>query len=256
MATAERAMTPDRVTEEAGYIKRFDVHQIVQHAGMIASFIVLAVTGLPMKFATWSLSQWWIGALGGYDSVRTIHHLAAYIMVFICLYHAVYLFINIVIRKKPFPRRMVPSRQDIRDFYHEMLYYFGKRPEPPHFDRFNWRQKFDYWAIFWGMPVMGLSGFILMFPVLVTDFLPGWVVPVALVAHSHEAILAVAWIVIVHFFFSHMLPGLFPLNKVIFTGKTTRKIYAHEHPLEYRRIAGDAGRPESGEGEAPAEEAS
>lgn len=80
------------------------------------------------------------------------------------------------------------------------------------------------------------SGFILMFPVLVTKILPGWTVPVAHVAHSDEALLALSWIVIMHVFFTHLSPGIFPLNTSIFTGKVSHKQYQHEHALEYERI--------------------
>ena len=72
------------------------------------------------------------------------------------------------------------------------------------------------------------SGFILMFPVLATKILPGWVVPTALVAHSHEAMLALLWIVGIHIFFSHFSPSVFPMNTVIFTGKMKREKYREE----------------------------
>ncbi len=110
------------------------------------------------------------------------------------------------------------------------------RKEKPEYDRFNWREKFDYWAIFWGMPVMAGSGFVLMYPVLVTRFLPGWVVPASLIAHSDEAMLALTWIFMVHIFFNHFAPGVFPINTSIFTGKATKERYQREHPLEYARL--------------------
>ncbi len=112
----------------------------------------------------------------------------------------------------------------------------GLRKELPRFGRFNWREKFDYWAIFWGMPVMAGSGFILLFPVLATKYLPGWAVPVALTAHSHEALLALGWIFLIHVFFNHFSPGVFPLNKSIFTGKVPEERYRLDHPLEYEKM--------------------
>jgi cytochrome b subunit of formate dehydrogenase len=135
---------------------------------------------------------------------------------------------------------MVPSVQDFVIFFHEFGYFIGLTKEKPQYDRFSWREKFDYWAIFWGMPVMAGSGFILMYPVVVTKFLPGWVVPAALVAHSDEAMLALTWIFLVHIFFSHFTPGVFPINTSIFTGKVTGERYRHEHPLEYERLMGPA----------------
>jgi cytochrome b subunit of formate dehydrogenase len=131
---------------------------------------------------------------------------------------------------------MIPSSEDFVKLFQELGYFLGLRKEKPRWDRFNWREKFDYWAIFWGMPVMAGSGFILMYPVLVTKFLPGWVVPTALVAHSDEAMLALIWIFLVHTFFNHFTPGVFPINTSMFTGKVPKERYRREHPLEYERL--------------------
>jgi formate dehydrogenase subunit gamma len=219
-------------------ITRFDVHQIIQHAGLMTSFILLVVTGLPLKFSTLGISQWWILVWGGLDTTRSVHHFAAWMMAFVSLYHVVYLLYSLLVLKKPFPIGMLPSRNDAIQYYHEMAYYLGIKKEKPLVGRFNWKEKFDYWAIFWGIPVMFVSGFIMMYPVLITKFLPGWVVPAALVAHSDEAMLALIWIFLVHIFFNHFSPGIFPLNTSIFTGKVARERYQREHSLEYEKLLG------------------
>lgn len=225
-------------------IRRFDNHQRVQHASLMVSFTVLVLTGLPLKFSSWAISQWWTGLWGGVEVTRSAHHLAAYIIVAVCIYHLVYLGYNLFIRKKPFPVQMIPSRQDFTDLIQELMYFVGLKKEKPEFDRFNWREKFDYYAIFWGMPVMAGSGFILMYPVLATRFLPGWMVPAALYAHSDEAMLALCWIFFVHIFFNHFSPGIFPMNKSIFTGKVSRERYQKDHALEYERIVAAESKPE------------
>jgi formate dehydrogenase gamma subunit len=222
-------------------IVRFDIHQRIQHAVMMVSFILLAFTGLPLKFHDWSVSQWWIGFWGGVESTRAVHHFAAWVMVFDCVYHLLYIGYTTLILKRPLAIKMIPTIQDFRDFFQEIGYFLGVVREKPRFDRFNWREKFDYWAIFWGMPIIGISGFIMMYPVFVTKFLPGWVVPAAFVAHGDEAVLAVAWIFLVHFFFNHLAPGVFPLNTSIFTGKVPRERYRREHPLEYERLSSSGG---------------
>ena len=168
--------------------------------------------------------------------MRSIHNFAAWMMIAVCIYHIVYLLYTILILKKPFPVKMIPGTQDFKMFYQEILYFTGVRKEKPLADRFNWKEKFDYWAIFWGMPVMVISGLILMYPVWATGFLPGWFVPAALVAHSDEAMLALIWIFMVHIFFSHFSPGIFPINTSIFTGKVPKERYQKDHPLEYARL--------------------
>ncbi|MDO8568037.1 MAG: cytochrome b/b6 domain-containing protein [Dehalococcoidales bacterium] len=236
MATVAGTAALEKSKARTEKIARFDVHQILQHIGLMTSFILLVFTGLPLKFHEAQLSQWFAGILGGIETTRTIHHLAAYVMVFVCLYHGIYLIYTLSILKRPFPVKMIPNIQDFMNLFHEMLYFTGLLKTRPQFDRFNWREKFDYWAIFWGMPVMAGSGFILMYPVLATRYLPGWIVPASLIAHSDEAILALTWIFLVHIFFNHFTPGYFPLNTSIFTGKLSVDHYQREHPLEYEKI--------------------
>lgn len=241
MAVVTETLPLEKARTQA--IRRFDVHQIIQHAGLMVSFILLVITGLPLKFHTLAISQWWTALWGGVEATRSVHHFAAWVMVAVCFYHVVYLIYTIGVRKRPFPIKMVPTRDDLTKLAQEMQYFVGLKKERPQYDRFNWREKFDYWAIFWGMPVMGGSGFVLMFPVLATRYLPGWVVPAALVAHSDEAMLALSWIFFVHVFFNHFTPGNFPMNKSIFTGKLSRERYEIDHPLEYERISTDERSP-------------
>ena len=214
-------------------IPRFDIHQRLQHLGLMTSFIMLVITGLPMKFFGVGASVWWAGVWGGVENLRASHHFFAYMMVAVCVYHILWLMYQGLVLKKPVHRKMVPSRYDATTLVQEIKYFVGISKVRPKFDRYAWREKFDYWAIFWGMPIMAGSGFILMYPVLVTKYLPGWAVPVSYIAHSDEAMLALLWIFVVHIFFAHLSPATFPMNKAIFTGSMTKTQYIHEHELEY-----------------------
>lgn len=231
------------VAEKEEAIVRFDIHQRLQHLLMMGSFLVLAFTGLPQKFSDWPISQWWVSTLGGIDNVRQAHRIAAFVMVFDCLYHVGYILYNTLVFKKPLPVWMFPNLKDARDFFQDVRYFLGLSNREPKFGRFSYREKFDYWAIFWGVPIMAISGFVLMFPVLVTKVLPGTAVPIALVAHSDEALLAIGWIFIVHFYFSHLAPRVFPVNTSIFTGKLAKSRYQAEHPLEYEEKMAAPGGP-------------
>ena len=230
ISTAKPAVR-ERVGQD--HVVRFDVHQIVQHVALVTSFVLLALTGLPLKFADWGISQWWIGVWGGIETTRNIHQFAAWLMVADCVYHLGYLGISTAVLKRPLPVAMIPTPKDGLDLFQEIRYFLGLSRERPLFGRFDWKAKFDYWAIFWGMPVMVLSGFIMTYPVFVTKLAPGWLISIAYVAHTDEALLAIGWIFIVHFFFNHFSPGVFPLNKSIFTGRVPRERYQREHPLEY-----------------------
>ncbi len=214
------------------YVVRFDLHQRIQHVLMFSSFIVLALTGLPQKFASLAISQQFIAALGGLEATQVVHHVAAMVMIFDGVYHLAYLFYSIGVRRKVQALQMIPSLKDFRDMLHMMAYFVGARKTKPRFGRFSYLEKFDYWAVFWGMMVIGGSGLVLMFPVQLSRIVGGPVIPVALAAHSDEAVLAVGWIFLVHLFYAHVHPSVFPFNKSIFTGRVPLERYREEHPLE------------------------
>jgi len=222
-------------------IRRFDVHQRLQHFLMFSSFIVLAITGLPQKFSTNELSQWWIGTLGGLDNVRMIHHIAGFTMLADCLYHVLYLFYRVGIQGKLEPLRMIPTLKDVEDAVQSFAYFLGMSKEKPRFDRFSYLEKFDYWAVFWGIAMIGTSGLILAFPAYASHYIPGEAIRLAQIAHSEEALLAVGWIAVVHLFYVHLAPHEFPFNTSIFTGNVPRRHYKELHPLEYERIVAAEG---------------
>ena len=230
-----------RSTTEDAKVVRFDTHQRIQHFFMMSSFIVLALTGLPQKFSELGVSQWWVASLGGLETVRTIHHVAGFIMLTDCAYHLGYLTYRIGVQRRFDCFQMVPTFKDLREGLQTVLYFLGLAPEKPKFGRFSYLEKFDYWAVFWGIVVIGGSGLILMFPVAVTSVLPGQAVSVALVLHTDEAILAAGWILIMHMFNVHLAPWVFPFNPAIFTGKMSARRYAEDHPLEWARLEAAGG---------------
>jgi cytochrome b subunit of formate dehydrogenase len=236
------------------HVVRFDQHQRVQHVLMMSSFIVLALTGLPQKFGDLALSQWWVSTLGGLETVRWIHRSAGFVMLSDCLYHLCYLGYRMGVQRQLGPLRMVPGPKDLRDVVQTMLHFLGVAPEKPKFDRFSYLEKFDYWAVFWGIAMIGGSGLVLMFPVRATGFLPGQANPAALAIHSDEAVLAVGWILAMHMFNAHLAPWIFPFNSSIFTGRVSARRYALEHPLEWARIASDGRVPEPLPAQTPAAE--
>ena len=113
-------------------------------------------------------------------------------------------------------------------------WFFGKGPRP-RFDRYSYMEKFDYWAVFWGVAIIGGSGLLLWFPEFFAKLLPGWAFNVATIIHSDEALLATAFIFTIHFFNVHLRPEKFPIDNVIFTGRATTEYMKEEHPLEYER---------------------
>ncbi len=213
---------------------RFNRVQRAEHLLMFIAFTTLVVTGLPQKFYTAGLSDLIVGALGGIESIRVIHRLFAAIFIVESTFHLLYLGYLLAAGRRPFG--MVPTFKDVRDFYGRMLYFLGRRPEPPAAERFDYREKFEYWGIVWGAGLMIVTGLILVFPVQATFLLPGEFVPAARDAHGGEALLALLVIVIWHLYNAHLSPHVFPIDTVIFTGKVSETRMREEHPLELERI--------------------
>ncbi|MFQ5583857.1 MAG: cytochrome C, partial [Calditrichia bacterium] len=115
------------------------------------------------------------------------------------------------------PDSMMFNRQDLKDFGATMKWFLGPGPKPSYGRRTYW-EKFDYFAVFWGVAVIGLSGLMLWFPEYFTNLLPGWFINIAQIIHSDEALLAVGFIFTIHFFNTHLRPESFPMDLVIFTG--------------------------------------
>jgi formate dehydrogenase subunit gamma len=223
---------------ESHSFERLTLFQRAQHLTMVISFTLLAVTGLPMRFpdTPWLASVY--GVFGGLARARWVHRGAAVLMIAIGVVHLCYL-VALLIRSR-FEFRvawpMLPAWKDARDWWETSLYYFGFRRTLPKYDRFSFREKFDYFAVFWGLPVMMCSGLVLWFPVFFGNMLPDLAIPIAYIAHSDEAILAVSAIVVWHFYNVHYSPDKFPMSWVWLTGRISEHDIQREHPLEYERL--------------------
>jgi cytochrome b subunit of formate dehydrogenase len=128
--------------------------------------------------------------------------------------------------------------------YKQFKWFFGLGPRPV-FDRWTYWEKFDYWAVFWGMAIIGGSGLLLWFPFFFGQLLPGWMFNIATLVHGEEALLAVGFIFTIHFFNGHLRPDKFPMDTVVFTGRISEHELKTERPLEYARLAASGGLGES-----------
>jgi cytochrome b subunit of formate dehydrogenase len=130
---------------------------------------------------------------------------------------------------------MMPTMQDWRDFVAHNKWFFGKG-DKPNFDRWTYWEKFDYFAVFWGVFIIGFSGLIMWFPEWFTQFAPGWIINVALIIHSDEALLAAGFIFTIHFFNTHFRLEKFPMDTVIFSGRISKTEMLHERKRWYDRL--------------------
>lgn len=219
---------------------RFTRTQRLMHLAVMVSFLGLAFTGLPIKFSDSEI----VVSLAQYVPIRAlglIHRICALITFTYFLGHLAYLGWRIITGRSRGmfwgPDSMVPQPKDLQDLRDQLRWFLFQGPRP-RFGRWTYWEKFDYWAVFWGVTMIGTSGLLLWFPSFFARWLPGWVFNLATIIHSEEALLAMGFIFTIHFFNTHMRPNKFPMDLVIFTGRMTEHYFREEHPEEYERIMG------------------
>lgn len=229
--------------DSGAYLVRFSAKQRVEHFVTMIDFVGLVATGLPQKFYTARWAQWIIDVLGGIDAVRWIHRFFGIVLIVSVILHAVGAVSAIMSRKVHFT--MAVNKRDFSDAIQTLRYYLGMADHPARFDRYDYKQKWEYWSLMIGNVIMILSGLTLMYPTVVARLGPGEIVPAAKVAHSNEGLMAFLVITIWHVFNAHLNPDVFPFDASIFTGRISRERMEHEHPLELERME---GRPVAGHG--------
>lgn len=210
--------------------QRFDRSQRYQHMILLTTFTLLAITGLLQHFSEHTAVAVTINILGGIEGMRSIHHLAAIVLIAVSLYH-VWEILEIWFVKRECGA-MWPRKQDFIDLVQMVKYNLGKAMERPKFDRYSIEEKLEYWALLWGQALMIVTGIIMWFPTFVTKILPGSAIPISRALHGWEAILATLAILTWHIYHTQIKVR----NRSMFTGYMTEEEMIHEHPLEYERI--------------------
>lgn len=226
------------------YYIRFTLAQRLLHGVIIVTFLGLALTGMPLRFSS---SPWMLAiarGVGGFGAVLFFHKFCALALTIAFLIHLANVVYRVVMYKEYGliwgPRSMVPRLKDIQDFFGSLRWFVHLGPRPK-YDRFTYWDKFDYWAVFWGMAIIGFSGYAMWFSSFFARFIPGSWLNIALLIHGEEAILAVGFIFAIHFFNTHLRPENFPMDLTIFTGRLSEEEFKYMHPEEWERLVASGG---------------
>ncbi len=225
---------------EKQYRRFSDLYRTL-HILMIVSFMALALTGMTLKFSYTGWAAVLSRLLGGFETAGYIHRLAAVLMFGIFVTH-----IRDLVRQKRKssttwrefvfgPDSLLFNRNDLRELFGNIKWFLNLGPRPA-YGRWTYWEKFDYFAVFWGIAVIGSTGLLLWFSEFFTHFLPGWLINVATIIHSDEALLATGFIFTVHFFNTHLRPERFPMDTVIFTGRMPLEELEQDKPAEYKKL--------------------
>ena len=247
-----------KVKKGKKYFFRSTANQRIQHIILATCVIVLVLTGMPLKFHDASWAHYLYALFGGIKVAPIVHKTAGCILMLLFVYHIIYLAYNIYagqiapLQKKkelnagklvkllatlPF----IPNRKDLDDIIQLFKYLLFVTDRKPQGDEFTWKNKFDYWAPFWGIPVLGISGLIMWNKEFATQFLPGEIINFALIAHSDEALLAALFLFIWHWYNVHFKTSVFPMGTVFITGYLSEKLMVEDHYEYYVKIMKQAG---------------
>lgn len=229
---------PRRLAQGRRAYTRFEPIHRYLHVIVIVSFLGLALTGLPLKYSQQPWAKWLADAMGGFQTTSVLHRFCAVLTGFYCVTHLIWLLRRIGkgrAEEKSWktilvgPDSMIINLRDLKDFGRMLRWFIGLGPRPT-FERWTYWEKFDYWAVFWGVTIIGSTGLMLWFPDVVCTVLPGRALNIAKVIHSEEALLATGFIFTIHFFNTHLRAEKFPMDMGMLAGMVTEEELQHERP--------------------------
>lgn len=234
---------------------RWTLHGRLQHALLVASFLLLVLTGLPLLLHEIPGVRLLVDFEGGFRLRTDLHRAGAVGLIALSIWHLASVALHP--RGRQWLRSILIRPRDVTDFLRELLFdlgvgpwlarrgrlrsFFARRPEwrgdaRPLLGRYGLVEKLEYASVVWGNTVMIGSGVVLWRPDWFLDVLPPWVFELCRVVHGYEATLAFLAIIIWHMYHVHLRPGVFPMSKVWLTGRVSRAELRHHHTLEYLRL--------------------
>ena len=242
-----RPHLPMSDTESLQSIERFSRKDIVVHIILVISFLTLVATGFPLKYHDAPWARIFVELWGGVSLAGIFHRVAA-VVLFALFFYILVRSVGYLFPRKAETQGWVDrlfgveslffNRKDWQDMK-GMFRWFFDRGEQPRFDRWTYWEKFDFLAVFWGMVIIGGSGIFLMVPEWTSYLFPGWILNVAALLHSEEALLAALFIFTVHFFNTHLIPKKFPMDRTIFTGRIALHELYEEKREQYERLVAE-----------------
>ena len=218
------------------WVRRWPTIYVVYHIVLVTCVLLLASTGLPLHYAGQPWAAKLMAFLGGSAAAAWVHRAAAVTLIGFVFVYVGHLAWRVFRNKEKGifrgPFSMLPRWKDVQDVVANLRWFLFLGPRPQ-FGRWTYWEKFDFWAVFWGMFVIGASGLMLWFPEQATRFVPGWFLNAALIIHGIEALLDIAFIFTVHAFHANLRPDKFPLDTMFLTGRIPESEFRHDRPEEY-----------------------
>ncbi|KPL00241.1 MAG: hypothetical protein AMJ91_05125 [candidate division Zixibacteria bacterium SM23_73_3] len=219
---------------KSGRVIRWKTEEIVWHFLLFLSFTTLVITGFAFRFPDSWWSSWMTHSPTAFAARGVAHRVAG--VLFIGLFAFSFFRSGFTKRGRQQIIAKFPVLSDTRNVTQNILHSFGLSSKPPEFDRYDYTEKAEYWALMWGGFVMIVTGFPLWFETFFLGFIPKWLLDVAKAIHYYEAWLATLAILVWHFFYMFIHPENYPINFTVLTGTMTEEEYMEKHPIDYEKM--------------------
>lgn len=213
---------------------RFSLNQRVQHILLFSLLILLAITGLALMY-----HDTWFGSLiirleGGVETRGYIHRTAAIALLLLCMYHIWYVIFSKDGHKELMLMKTTPK--DFKDFFGQLSFNLGISKKSPLYDKYGYKEKFQYWGVALGIILMTISGFILWFEDQSLVLFPKWIMDLTFIIHGYQGLLLFLILFVWHIFNVHFSQTAFRINKIWLTGIISAEDMKKNHALEYERL--------------------
>lgn len=215
-------------------LKRFTPMQKAFHGLLMLSFLMQSVTGVARMYIETTWGQSLAAAFGGYENCLALHKIVGLFMIVLFACHLAYVLAIIIACKVEKKDSLLFGLDDLKQFAAHLRWMAGG--SAPRFERWGYWEKFDYWAVFWGMIVLGVTGLMLWSPLDTARYFKGWSINVAFWVHRIEACLAMLHVFVIHYAIAHLRRHNFPMDRAMFAGDTDLAAAAKERPAWIERL--------------------
>lgn len=227
----------DHENKNEEFVERMNLNFRIQHIVLFLSLIILAISGLALYFHETWFGKFLIELEGGIESRGKIHRFSAIVLVLLCFYHLIY----ILLSEKGHSEfsKILVRVQDFRDFVIDIFYSLNLSQTHADFEKYSYREKFQYWGVAAGVLIMTFTGLILWFQDIAMSVMPKWCIDLTFIIHGSAGLIIFFLLFIWHLYDVHLSPFNFPMDWSWLTGKISLDKLKKTHYKEFLKITGE-----------------
>ncbi len=219
------------------FVERMNLNFRIQHMILFLSLIILAISGLALYFHNTWFGKLLITLEGGIEARGKIHRISAVVLMLLSIYHLLYILFSEKGHSEFY--KIIFRLQDLKDFVIDILYSLNISQRPAEFEKYSYREKFQYWGVATGVLIMTFTGLILWFQDISMSLMPKWCIDLTFVIHGGAGLVIFFLLFIWHLYDVHLSPFNFPMDWSWLTGKVSLEKLKKTHYKEFLKLTGE-----------------